>query len=155
MPARSDLFPIGLELASRVGIKSGSVWRGLLFPCYLNWGPEKYPAMGFRPLREGIAPGTSGGFNVTGVLDLDFWHYTGREGADAVANDPLCLKPLDDLHDTILDHLSDSYPKIHSQTISLYTDDGDGWTPWEYLESPHAGATMRLFYKYVYAPKAH
>ena len=57
MPARSDLFPIGLELASRVGIKSGSVWRGLLFPCYLNWGPEKYPAMGFRPLREGIRPG--------------------------------------------------------------------------------------------------
>src|SRR5450756_656134 len=100
MPARSDLYPIGLEFARRVGIKAESVWRGLLFPCQINWTPDKYPAMGYRPLREGIVSGSLG-FICSGVIDLDFWLYPGREGPDAVATDPMCLKPLHDLHDTL------------------------------------------------------
>jgi hypothetical protein len=154
VPARSDLYTICLELARRVGIPSSSVWRGFFLPAELEWGPEKYPAMGFRPLREQIVSGNAG-YTCSGLVNLDFWLYTGREGPAAIANDPLCLKPLDDIHDTLLDHLSDSYPELHAQTISIYPDEAEGWTPWEYLESPHAGASMRLKYDLLYGPKAH
>jgi len=153
VPARSDLFPICSDLATRAGIKT--VWRGWLFPCELKLGPEQYPAMGFRPMEEGVVSGSEG-FALAGSLDLDVWIFHGKEGIDDLVLNPQALKPLDDLHDALLDHLSDSYPEIHSQTISMIADESRGWTPyWWYIESPHAGATLRVNYRMGYAPKAH
>ncbi len=152
MPNRSDLWTVCLGLAALVDIPERNVWRGLFFPCDLEWGPERYPAMGFRPLRETIVSGNAG-FMCSGIVDLDFWIYTGRDGATAIANDPLCLKPLDDFHDKLLrTGLADSYPNLTSQTLSIYPEESDGWTPWEYIESPHAGASLRLHYSMGIAP---
>ncbi len=153
MPARTDLFDIARELAKRVGCLT--VWRGEFLPCELDFLPNDYPAMAFREDPETIVSFTAGGHACKGTMLLDFWIWTGQQGVKAIARHPDAIRPLDQLHDRILDHLSDSYPLLHSQTISIAGDDST-WAPyWWYVESPHAGATLRLPFQLNRAPQAH
>lgn len=155
MPAKTDLFAACKELATRAEIVT--VWRGLFFPVEVNLPPASYPAMGYRDDAEGIESGSGGGGHIlTGYLDLDFWIHTGHDGIPAMAAHPEDIDVLDELHDKILDVLrradrtEEDAPEslLTSQNISLTPDETRGWTHWwGYIDSPHAGATLRLRYR--------
>ncbi len=156
MPAKSDIFAVCKELATRAGCKT--VYRGFWLPAEMGLRPDQFPATGFWEDPEGIISGSEGHI-CKGVVNLDIWIYHGAmtdTGAPAIALDPDLLTPLDELHDKFLDYLSDSYPELHAQTISIFPEESNAWIPyWRYSDTPHAGATLRLHYDLNRAPAAH
>lgn len=165
MPAKRDLWPICEELGRRAGIVTRL--RGFWLPAEMNWGPEKYPAMGYWEQQEtNVFP--SLGARSHGAVSLGIWMHaknslqiTSATGALYIPDAPSMLL-LDDLHDTFMSLLAKSFNpddpggSLHSQTITLVTEEKSVlWEhQWTYAESPHVGAVLTLPYQFTCASVA-
>jgi hypothetical protein len=158
VPAKRDLFAICEELGTRAGMVT--IFRGWFMPNELNYTPDKYPAMGFVEEGESIRSGSLG-HDLEGSIALDIWAHAKHVRTLTTATgmltipDPASMVALDDLHDRFLDFLSDSYPELTSQTISIYPEESNAWTNWWYVETPHVGGRLRLHWKMTRAPNPH
>jgi hypothetical protein len=151
-PRRSDIFANVEKVLKAAGIVT--VWRGAFKPSdHGDFPATVYPlaALIDSPGGERVESGNVGTRHL-GEYHAWIWVATG-EDLGAMAQNPTAQKTLDDIHDAIVDVISDSYPKIHSQTIGLKMADGEAWVPfWWYTESAHIGAALGFTYALNYAP---
>jgi hypothetical protein len=161
MPSkRSDLFVAVEKILKQAGVTT--VWRGPFFPKDHGDVPEDcYPIAGYMdaPNGERIESGNIG-FRFLGEVECWIWVSTGRT-AGPLEENPGSQEVLDDLHDAIMDQLSDAYRGeqtggILTSQISLFPAPDTSWEPgWYSLDTAHIGAKLSLRYEINYAPKAH
>lgn len=161
--ARSDIFTAVQTIAQRAGVVT--VLRAPFVPSDKYDVPvpdSAYPIAAYidNPDGETITTHEGGGFVREGVILLMVWCFTGQAPGFFSAN-PGPQKQLDDIADAFLDILSDAFSgddrSILTTSLSIFTSENKpAWEPiWEYDESSHIGARLRLGYKQVYAPKPH
>jgi hypothetical protein len=157
--SRRDLYRIAKELATRAG--ATTVIRGPFQPKDKgDFRDDQYPVAAFvdTPDGETCVSDDAGGFRYSGVFELWLWATTGDLSSEL--GETPGYSELDDLHDALLDHLSDSYPELHGQTVSFFTpDDGKPWwlPYWWYVDvdPEHVGAGARIGYNFNYGTKDH